>query len=121
MVWNEEAKDYTAPDGTHNIASNKTVDVKVKTANKFQLKKAGTPATTDADAGTYKYEVSKNSSWTAITASAANTAVAVGELNSTTASIDGRVSLTKKPVGAIKGETYKDTLTYVITEGTKGN
>ena len=121
LVWNEEAKDYTAPDGTHNIASTKTVDVKVKTANKFQLKKAGTPATTDADAGTYKYEVSKNSSWTAITASAANTAVAVGELNSTTASIDGRVSLTKKPVGAIKGETYKDTLTYVITEGTKGN
>ena len=116
LVWNEEAKDYTAPDGTHNIASTKTVDVKVKTANKFQLKKAGTPATTDADAGTYLYEVDKASEWTAITAENANTAVAVGERNSTTASIDGRVSLIKEPVGAIKGETYKDTLTYVITE-----
>ena len=121
LVWNEEAQDYTSPDGTHNIDSNKTVDVKVKTANKFQLKKAGTPATTDADAGKYLYEVNKNSNWTAITAENANTAVAVGELNSTTKSIDGRVSLTKKPIGAIKGETYKDTLTYVITEGTKGS
>ena len=78
--------------------------------------RAGTPATTDADAGTYLYEVDKASEWTAITAENANTAVAVGERNSTTASIDGRVSLIKEPVGAIKGETYKDTLTYVITE-----
>ena len=79
--------------------------------------RAGTLATTDA--GTYLYEVDKSGEWTAITAENAYTAVAVGERNSTTASIDGRVSLIKEPVGAIKGETYKDTLTYVITEGTK--
>ena len=116
LVWDETIQDYTQATDT-TFFPDKQVDVKVKSEYGFKLKKSNTDA--DEAAGVYTYKVKTTESaapYDKNITGDANTAVDVGVLSKDRVDISGQVQLTDLPVGAIKGETYKDKLTYVITE-----
>ena len=120
LVWDETINDYAQATST-TFLPDKQVNVKVKSDYGFKLKKSNPDA--DEAAGVYTYKVKATEgagTYDTNIKGAAKTAVEVGNLSKDRVDITGQVTLTDLPKAAVKGDVYKDTLTYVLTEQPKG-
>ena len=122
LVWNASTNDYEQATSS-NFPTNKQVKVQAASANGYKLKKVGNTIT--GDEGTYTYKVKttegQQQQYNKNITGGEGAKADVGVLSSDRVDISGQVTLTGLPKRAVKGDVYKDTVTFTLTEEAKGN